>query len=359
MGAAVTTSNPADFANRIQTYFNPKLLKALQFSLVLTPYGAKQSFPAIGSTIRFFRPRAAKTANVAAVAEGVTPTNLTEVAVGYVDVPLSQRGALAKVTDLTQAIDLLNTVQLYVTTMGADAALDLDTVVRAALITGLLNSGTTYKYGPTATQQAYFERFAGVNNTGVSANDFATAHALSNANGKLTRARHIAMITQLKAARVPKIGGKYVCAVAPAVLSDVRQDADWIASATRLADGSMYKDAEIELDGGVFVPHDNTFIEDGVYGTYDDTNATTLGALYGNLYLGAEAFGVPDLANKRAGGSQMSPKIVILPNADKSDPLNLQTMLAWKSFFGAKAFITNVAGEVPHYGILRTKSTFV
>ena len=361
MGAAVTTANPADFANRTQTYFNPKLLKALLFNLVLAPYGATKAFPAIGTTIRFFRPRAAKVANVGAVAEGTTPVNLTEVAVGYVDVPLSQRGALATVTDIVQAIDLLDTVRLYVDTMGADAALDLDTVVRAALVSGVLNSDATYKYGPTATQQGYFERFAGVVNTGVSANDFATYIALTQANSKMTRARHIAMITQLKAARVPMIGGKYVCACAPAVISDVRQDADWIATATRMADGSMYKNAEIELDGGVFTSNDNTFIESQgtAYGTYNDADANNKGLSYANIYLGAEAFGIPELSNKRAGGSQMAPRVIVLAQADKSDPLNLKTSIAWKSFFGAKAFITNVAGEVPHYGLLRCKSTFV
>jgi N4-gp56 family major capsid protein len=359
MGAAVTTANPADFANRTQTYFNPKLLKALLFNLILAPYGAKKDFPAIGTTIRFFRPRAASKAGVAAVAEGVTPINLTEVAVGYVDVPLSQRGALATITDIVQAIDLLDTVRLYVDTMGMDAALDLDTVIRDALVAGILNSGTTYKYGPTATQQGYPERFAGIPNTGVSATDFASLVALTPANSKMTRARHIAMITQLKAARVPMIGGKYVVATSPVIISDVRQDTDWIAAATRMADGSMYKNAEIELDGGVFVPHDNTFIEDQTYGTYDDVDDNSNGLVYSSIYLGADAFGVPELSNKRAGGSQMSPRVIVLAQADKSDPLNLKTSIAWKAFYGAKPFITNVSGEFPHYGILRTKSTFV
>src|ERR1043165_6428247 len=183
--AAVTSSNPADFANRIQTFFNPKLLKALDFNLVLAPYGMKKDYPAIGTTIRFFRPRAANTTGVGAVAEGTTPTTLTEVGVGYVDVALSQRGALATVTDVVQAIDLLDTVRLYVDTMGADAALDLDGVIRNALVSGLLNSGTTYKYGPTATITGYPERFAGVSNTGTSATDFASLSALSAANSKI------------------------------------------------------------------------------------------------------------------------------------------------------------------------------
>lgn len=361
MGATATTTNPADFANRIQTYFNPKLLKALQFNLVLAQYGQQKDFPAIGTTIRFFRPRAASKASVVAVVEGVTPVNKTEVAVGYVDVPLAQRGALAEVTDIVQAIDLLDTVGTYTTTMGGDAALDFDSVVRDSLIAGLLNSDATYKYGPTATQQGYAERFAGVVNTGVSATDFAAHKALGIAQSKMTRARHLLAVTQLKAARVPTIGGKFVAAVSPIVMNDVRSDADWLVSAQRVDNAQgLYKNAQIELDGAVFVENDNSFVED-VYGTYGDTNLAGVGngSVFTTLYLGAEAFGVPGLSNKRAGGSPMGPRIQVLSQADKSDPLNLKTSIAWKSFYGAKPFITNVTGEFPHYVLLRTKATFI
>jgi len=360
MGAAVTTSNPADFVNRTQTYFNPKLLKELDFNLVLASYGTKGAFPAIGTSIRFFRPRAAKTAYVAAIAEGVTPTNLSEVAVGYVDVPLSQRGALATVTDLTQAIDLINTVQQYVKTMSKDAALDLDTIVRNALVAGVLNSDATYKSGPTATKQAYFERFASVVPTGVSATDFASLSAAALANAKMTRARHLTCVTQLKAARVPTIGGKYVAAVAPEVMQDVRQDTDWLTSAQRVNNGQgLYKNAEIELDGCVFVPNDNTFIEDETYGTYDDVDNDGDGLIYNNLYLGADAFGIPQLTNNKAGGSPMGPKLIVLAQPDKADPLNLITSIGWKTYYGCKPFITNVAGDVPHYLNFRCKASFV
>ena len=60
--------------------------------------------------------------------EGVTPATKTEVAVGYVDSILKQRGATAELTDIVRAIDLLDTLDLYTKTMGADAALDFDGV---------------------------------------------------------------------------------------------------------------------------------------------------------------------------------------------------------------------------------------
>lgn len=343
--AAVTTTNPADFADRIQTYFNPKLLEALDFELVLANYGWRKAYPANGLTIRFFRPRAASTTGVAAIAEGTTSTTLTEVAVGYKDITLAQRGGIATITDLTQAIDLINTVQLYHKTMGADAALDFDTVIRNALRTGLNNSDATYT--------GYFERFGGTTNTGDSDVDFGTFHALSAANAKFTRATHLAAITQLRSARVPMIGGKYIGAFPPQVMHDVRQDTTWVAAATNVDNKALYKRASIMLDGCVFVEHDNPFREAAVYGTFSAT-----GVNYSVFYLGDGAFGCPELSNKRAGGSQYGPRITILAGPDKSDPQNLKTTLSWKALWGSAPLITNVSGEVPHYLQLRVKSTF-
>lgn len=352
MGALVQTTNPADFANRTQTFFNPKLLAALQFNLVLGTYGMRGKYPAIGQTIRFFRPRPANTTSTGAIVEGTTPTNLTEVAVGYVDVPLSQRGALAKVTDIVQAIDLLNTVALYVKTMGADAALDLDTVIRNSLYTGLLNSNATYN----TPFQFYFERFAGVANTGVSATDFATQAALTKSNAKHTRANHLGAITTLKSAKVPMINGKYVAITPPQVMHDMRQDTTWVSAAVYDV-GTLYKNAQMILDGAAFVEATNPGTEGNVYGTITSTDPGT-GLIFSVFYLGEDAFGVPELANDKAGSNPYGPKLIILAQPDKADPLNLLVTIGWKVFYGAKALITNQAAEVPHYVQLRVKSTF-
>jgi N4-gp56 family major capsid protein len=346
MGAIATTSNPADFANRLQTYFNPKLLEATENELVLATYGVRQGYKINGTTIRFFRPRSANRSGVAAIAEGVTPTNKTEVAVGYVDVPLGQRGALAEITDLVLATDLLNTTQVYVVTMGADAALDLDSVIRDSLAAGLLNSDAAY-----GTHR--FERFAGVTPTGDSSVDFATFNAMDNANAKMTRARHLANVTQLRTAKVKTIGGKYVAVTPPEVIHDIREDTVWVAAATQVNNQALYKRGVIELDGCVFVEADNGHREADVYGTYNEA-----GENFGVIYLGRDAFGCPNLKDKRAGGDQMRPKMIILASADKADPLNLKTTIGWKSMWGTAPFITNVAGEVPRYLVFRAKSTF-
>lgn len=352
MGATISTTNPADFANRVQTLFNPKLLDALKYNLVIADYGQQGKFNAISTTIRFFRPRPANTSGVGAITEGTTPANLTEVGVGYIDVPLSQRGALAKVTDIVLATDLLNTVALYTKTMGADAALDLDTVCRNALVTGLNDSNSTYN----SPIQFYFERFAGVTNTGTSSTDFSTLAGLSKSNGKHTRATHLGCITTLKAAKVPMINGKFVAVVPPQIMHDMRQDTTWVSGAV-FDVGALWKNGQMMLDGAVFVEATNPFSEYNTYKTLSTSDAGN-GLIFSTIYLGESAFGVPQLANDRAGSSPMGPKLIILAQPDKQDPLNLLTTIGWKTLYGAKAFITNVTAEVPRYVLLRTKSTF-
>ena len=376
-GGALGTSaasNPTDFQNRTQAFFNPKLLKALQFNLKLAGYGLSQGYSTIGDTIRFFRPRKASLsytnaeASTAALsvtaatsptsyAEGVAPTNLTEVAIGYVDILLTQRAGLAKISDKLQAIDLLNTLKVYSEKMGEDAALDYDSVIRNALVNGVYISNAKFA---TGNDGGYFERFAGVVNSGVSLDDFATLAGLSKSNAKISRAVNLGVVTQLKTSKIPKIGGQYVCITPPAVLHDMRQDTTWTQTGTFQDKQALFKDLAIMLDGVAFVEANNPWIEGATYGTESSTDPGD-GLIYSSIYLGAEAFGLPNLSNKIAGGSQAAPRLIILNQPDKYDPINQVTVVGWKSFFGAKPFITQLTpalGERPHYAILRCKSTF-
>lgn len=376
--AAVTTTNPADFADRTQTYFNPKLLKALQYNLKLAGYGLSEGYKAIGTTIRFFRPRKANTTGInaeagrttslaitklttpTALTEGTAPTTLTEVKVGYVDISMYQQGGLATITDKLQAIDLLNTLQVYTKTMGADAALDYDTVIRDSLVSGVASSNSSYTN--STNDGGYFERFSGVQNTGNSAADYASLAGLTKPNARITRGQALGVVTQLATSKIEKIGGNYVGVVPPQVVHDIRQDELWLRAATFQDSQNLYKDLELMLDGVAYVKANNPWVEGTTYLTESATDPGD-GLIYSTIYLGADAFGIPNLSNKRAGGTQSSPKIVILDTADKSDPLNQKTVIGWKSFFGAGPFIcasrTNEIADIPRYVVFRSKSTFI
>lgn len=368
MGAAITTANPADFANRLQKYFSRQLLKALTFNLRLGSYGVAKELPAnsAANTIRFFRPRRANRAGVQALVEGTAPANLTEVAIGYVDIQLKQRGALSKISDIVRAIDLLDTLDVYTKTLGADAALDFDHVCLRAICSqagkadadGTANpipAGQTTLYGSNTS----FERFAGVANTGNSANDFATLAGLTASNAKLTRAVHLGCITKMRGTKgtpaIPMVNGKYVCIVPPEVLYDIRQDQTWVNAAVYDPEKfkSLYQWAEFDLDGAIFVEQNNPFIENATYGQYDNT-----GGILSTLYLGQEAFGLPKLSSATAGSDPRQPSMIVLTQPDKADPLNQVVTLGWKAFFQAGMLWTNEASDQPHVVQLRCKSTF-
>lgn len=397
MAATITTIAPADFANRQQKYFSRQLLKELLFNLKLGQYGVAKELPAnsAASTIRFFRARRAKkgtaTSGPRSLAfanptggantigtyanEGVVLTPRTAGrAVGYVDIQLQQRGDLSDVSDIVRGIDLFDTLDLNTKSMAADAALDFDFVCSHAICSqagtadadGTPNPipvGQTTMYGSNTS----YERFAGMQGTLNSANDFATLTGLSNSNGRLTRAAHIGSITRLKGVGgqpgVPMINGKYKALIPPEVMADLRlNEQTWVNTAqfnNNKKTGSLDQWEDFTLDGADFVEANSPFIETGgVYGQYG-VGASVADNIYSCIYLGAEAFGVPKLSGMRAGSDPMAPSLIVLDKADKSDPLNQLTTFGWKAFYQAGLLWTNEATDVPHLVVLRCKSTFV
>lgn len=372
--AQTSTTNPADFANRRQTYFSRELLKVLEFNLRMSQFAQKKTLPANAGTvtIRFFRPRKAKKA-----AGGLGPQNLTEgtvaqhrseVSVGYVDCALNQRGDDSEITDIVKATDILDTVQLHVKTLGQDAALDFDQIAQncifgnattALLAAGLgLGAAQTTLYNSNNTYgkatAPYFERFAGVVNTGNNANDWATLNGLAKANSKFTRLEHLRALTQLRANDVrPPDGKAYPVITPPEVLFDIRQDATLVSAMTQRDNKLLYKYEQFEMDGGAFLESTNPWVESNTYGTYNSA-----GSIFGLIYLGDEAFGVPKLSSNVAGGDPLAPKMVILDTPDKSDPYNQKVIIAWKAFYGAILILTSDATDVPRVCTLRCHSTF-
>lgn len=380
MGATITTSNPADFTNRVLSYYNKQLLQALQLNLRLTNYGRQQAVPkSTGfNGIRFFRPRKANRAGVQALTEGTVPVNLTEVAVGYIDIKLKQRGALSKITDIVTATDLLDTLDVYSKTLGADAALDLESVCWHAICSKAGTADADGTANPIPVGQTTlngsntaFERFAGVSNTLNSANDYDTFRAAAVSAGKITRAAHLGAITQLKNKGVPMIGGKYPVVIPTPVLFDLRQDTLWTNTAQYNPDKLLYPWAQFELDGGVFVEAmspDLLFVEDAAVAAATGmgkhapaavatASSTSAGAIYSTLYLGADAFGIPKMVGD-AGSDPATPSLRIVKNPDSGNPLGQFIYVGWKAYYMGALLWTSEASDVPHVVQLRTRSGF-
>jgi N4-gp56 family major capsid protein len=339
--ATQTLTNPADVANRLQTYFSRKMLDPIENTLVLDQFAVTEDLPAnlAAKSIRFYRRRQAGQ-NASALTEGTPINTFTETASGYIDCTLAQRGEAAKLSDILQWTDIFNWLNQNVETLVEDAALDFDTLTRNSIISGLNNSNGNY------------ERFSGVQNTGNSATDFASLNGLSPAAGaSFSRNAALACATQLMSHKVPRLNGGYVGVLPPQVMHDVRKDPNWLLSAQYQDKSALYKHEVITLDGIRYVEATNPFIE-SAYGTF---NAN--GSIFSTLILGRGAYGTPKLTKTT---SPMKPQIIINNRPDKSDPLNQFTTLGWKAYWGAVALITNLAvgDDPPHYCIYRAKSTF-
>jgi N4-gp56 family major capsid protein len=341
--ATQSTTNPASIVDQFQTYFSRKMLKHREHTLQLAGLAGVRHEADIQQnngnvTIRCFKKRKAKTDDVVNLTEGTAISTFTEIDSGYVDATLTQIGEAAKVTDILQMTAIFNWINQNIETLGEDAALKMDTVIRNAIVAGLLN------------QNSKFEVFAGVPYTGVSATDFVSLAALPEASAKLTRLHFLGAQTTLKKNLVPLIAGGTVALVSPAGMQDLRQDDAWLKAAQFSRPEKLYKMEEMSLDGVRFIEGTNPLTESGTYGTVD-----TAGGIYSNFVFGRAAFGVPKLTG---AGNPTKPTVIINNKPDKSDPLNQFCVLGWKSFYTAKLMLTSLANDVPGVVNIRAKATY-
>lgn len=365
MGAMSTTSNPADVANRQQIFLDSNYFQALKYKLKFHNYGASRSVPGKSghTSVRYFRPRRATTDYVNRMGtdynEGVVPTNIAEVSVGYVDAYLNQAIQIHKISDLELAVDLLDAQKLHSKALGDDMALYFDKVcansmfANPAVAANLVDSRQATLYGSNTG----YERFNIPNPTLNSANDFATLAGSSAAAAKMSRAFHIACMTQLEEADVPMVNNRYPVITAPRVVNDMRQDSSWFAAAVYNAEAlKLFPGGEFELDGGVFVTTTKAWREGATYGTRNDS-----GNVFGVAYLGQDSFVVPKLSVGRAGGAGDAPIVTYIDKPDSANPANQFALMSAKTYYGAALIYnasTSDASDVPHVVLGRVLSTF-
>lgn len=376
--AIATTTNPASFDARRAVVFERLILKTLMIQLRMEQFADKKTEKSKGCLfVRFFRvQRGARTAQN--LQEGVTNLNNTTVNVGNLDCYLNQRGDDFTITDIVEATDILDTLKIYSKNIGLNAAIDYDCIIAASILGNAttnnlaialgLGGAQTTLYGSSAGGmnllggQGYWERFAGVPNTGNSANDWATLNGLTASQAKFTRTDNLRAITQLKTNDVmPPDGNSYPCVVSPSVVFDIRQDQTLVGAMQYRDNQLLYKWEKFELDGAAFVESTNPWRENA-YGTNlgapSNTGAPGTGNIYANLYIGEDAFGTVLIDDKKSGDSPAAPKINILDKADKSDPYNQRVVGAWKSYYGSILKLTNDPTDCPHVVASRVQCTF-
>ena len=292
-----------NLTNEQKTFYDRTLLERLIPKLVFMQHGQKRTIPKReGATVDYRRFNRLDPATTP-LTEGVTPTgkaldiaNVTATVQGY--------GDYVTLTDFIDMAGIDPVITETIEVLGEQAAESLDIVVRDEIAKGT---------------NAYYVTADGV---GTARDDVA---------GKLTggvmrRIRQIMARNNVKP--VPGTGGAYLAFVHPDVSYDIMEDNAAWTNANQYAGSTKIFNGELGKMYGI------RFIETTMAPIYEGEGAGDAGLeadVYASIVIGANAYGVPDIA----GSSK--PKTIVKPlgSAGTGDPLEQRSSVGWKAYLAA------------------------
>jgi N4-gp56 family major capsid protein len=317
----MSTNTTTVLSGQYQKHFSKKLLMNLIQNLVWDQFALKTPLPKnVGAKqVSWFHYADATADDVQTLSEGTSTSTTKDLALTEINASLTQYGETTVLTDILTDTDLYNALNQAVKTMGEDAAIHHDNLIRNAMI-----AGATKIYAQAS-------------------GDYTTLRTKSPTGGKWLAADALGIATRLKINKAKRIGGSWVGVVGPEVAQDIQKDEDW-KEYSRYAGSKQGFKAELgELHGVRYVESNNGFIEGATEGTYDAS-----GNVFSTFYFGQEAVGSVALS----GDSPMSPQMFIVKGASKSDPANQRTYASWKKFAVAKCL------RAANSRILKSLATF-
>lgn len=341
MGVQTTTGS---FSVEYQKYFIKRLLKYQMMTLRLNEYGVTGELPKNeGATIvSFFRPGTADATQVQQLTEGVPISISRTLTLTRIDVQLQQFGEMVQLSDILTDTQFFDATKQSTKTLGEDAGYKADTVTRNVLVTSTFTGSSGATSGITERYVQGLSSFSAISSA-------ATTAAFTDAQDVLDG------VTALKSNLAPVPDGGYVGIFPPQVIRDIMRDADFLRAAEYSNVQALYKGEVGSLYGLRIVEATNAFREAN-NAQYVDTSAattggvtnTTAGPIYSCLIIGADAFGICPIA----GDSLTAPRMIILDQPDKLDPLNQLKVIGYKQYYMSQLlnalFVIN----------LRTKSRF-
>ena len=329
--AYVTTGGSV--SAQFQTYFSKMLLERALPLLQMEQFAMKVAYPSKtggNKTIKFFKFDNPNITSIVGLSEGTTVSDGSDqrqLTLSTVDATLQQYGSQIVLTDVLLATELFNHLAQATKQLGEDAALHADTLCHRALI-----QDSSTSTGTNVATKSY-ARYAQNSTNGTT---FATS---SVANSAMTSTDLLDGVTSLFISRAPKIKDSYVLVAHPAVIRDLQQDDDWLKVSSYSNPDAIFKGEIGSLFGCKVVSSTN--VQTFATAAAGVASASTAGqAVYGNLLLGGNAFGVPSLSSIVASGSPFAPKVTILDAADKSDPYGQRVVASFKTFYAAKQLDT-------------------
>lgn len=293
---ATQVSTQGSLAPEFQTFYDRVLLENLWPNFVHGKFGQKRPIPKNnGKTIQF-RKFSKLAPATTPLTEGTTPAG-NSLSVTAITATVSQYGDFIEISDIVDltALDpiLTETAEL----LGKQAAETLDAIVRDVLAQG---TNVQYANGRTARNL-------------ITASDVLTVTEIRKA------------VRTLKAANVPALkGGDYVAIVHPYAVYDLQSDSAW-------QDVKKYSDPSDMYDGEIGRLYGVRFVETSNAKIFTGAGSGGIN-VYSTLILGADAYGVIDVAGSGAVQNIIKP----FGSAGTADPLNQRSTSGWKALFTAK-----------------------
>ena len=300
---ATQTTGTSSLSPEMKTYYNMELLDDAAPNLVHEQFGQKRPIPkGSGKTIEWRKFSSLGKATTP-LTEGVTPAG-NALTVSAITATINQYGDYIVQSDLLELTAIDNTILEATKLLGNQAGITLDTIVRNELV-----GGTNVIYAPKIVSGA---------STAV------TSRATLDATAKLTPDLVRQAVRQLRRMNVPTINGDYVCIIHPDVSYDLMSNEEWQDMHKYAAPENLYN-GEIGKIGGV------RFVESSEAKIWKGDGCPSGLAVYGCLFLGADAYGVTELT-----GGGLEHIVKQKGSSGSADPLDQRSSIGWKATRVAK-----------------------
>jgi N4-gp56 family major capsid protein len=281
-------------------FYQRTLLKELKDSVVLLPYAKLAKVPKNeGETTSwrvFKQPALTKTP----LTEGVTPADV-DITIDKIVATVGQYGTWTKISDQLEETGIDPVVTEVTEMFGEHAGLTLDSIAMDTV-----GAGVNVAYGGGKTSRS-----------SVAKGDIFTYAMLNKITEYFKR-------QNVKKIKMPNGKMGYVALTPPEIMTTIKNWTEW-KDANKYTDPKMIKQGIVgELDGVYFQDANTTLVHTGA-------GASTID-VYDVVFIGAEAFGTPDVAGKK------KPQIIVKSkeSGGTSNPMELFSTVAWKSLFTAK-----------------------
>lgn len=280
------------------TYYQDAMLERLTPELVWTQFGEKKNIPKRKGATTNFRRLNSLAVSTTALTEGVTPDGVN-LDITPINATVKEYGNWTKISEFINLAGFDPLMTEVAELMGENAGESIDVITR-----DILAAGTNVLYANGKTDRA-----------DIAATDKITAL-------DILRARRALRNNKVKPIRLPNGGGTgYVALIPVDVATDLMQTEEWIKANVENNTKNWMDGVIGKLYGIWFVEVDNGVVFDGAGSGGAD--------VYGTIFLGRGAYGIPDIE----GSSK--PDIIVHPagSGGVSDPLNQFNTIAWKCAF--------------------------